>query len=152
MRYDVIAGNPPFGNLHLKIIDSAICHIDDGGTGCFIHPARWYEDPQAKYKRNSDLIKFKGIVEDIIQEAHKRCKFGVSLCLIADRTQFPDSIPESSACFCEILLQLLVFFGREGGELNRIAPIAITAVVRCAHAYVVGLPGCEIVDTDIGSF
>ena len=63
MRYDVIAGNPPFGNLHLKIIDSAIHHIDDGGTGCFIHPARWYEEPQAKYKRNSDLIKFKGIVD-----------------------------------------------------------------------------------------
>lgn len=63
MRYDVIAGNPPFGNLHLKIIDSAIHHIDVGGTGCFIHPARWYEEPQAKYKRNSDLIKFKGIVD-----------------------------------------------------------------------------------------
>lgn len=63
MRYDVIAGNPPFGDLHLKIIDSATRHIVDGGTGCFIHPARWYEDPQAKYKRNSDQVKFKGIVD-----------------------------------------------------------------------------------------
>lgn len=63
MIYDVIEGNPPFGDLHLKIIDSAICHIDDGGKGCFIHPARWYEDPQAKYKRNSDKVKFKGIVD-----------------------------------------------------------------------------------------
>ena len=63
MRYDVISGNPPFGDLHLKIIDSAICHIDDGGTACFIHPARWYEDPQAKYKRNSDQAKFKGIID-----------------------------------------------------------------------------------------
>ena len=39
MRYDVIAGNPPFGNLHLKIIDNVLPHIDEGGTGCFIHPA-----------------------------------------------------------------------------------------------------------------
>lgn len=63
MRFSTIAGNPPFGNLHLKIIDNVLPLIDDGGTGCFIHPARWYEDPQAKYKRNSDLVKYNGIVE-----------------------------------------------------------------------------------------
>lgn len=63
MRFSTIAGNPPFGNLHLKIIDKVLPLIEDGGTGCFIHPARWYEDPQATYKKNSDQVKFKGIVQ-----------------------------------------------------------------------------------------
>ena len=63
MRYDVIAGNPPFGHLHLKVIDAAIPHIAEDGTGCFIHPARWYEDPHAKHKKTSDQVKFKGVVD-----------------------------------------------------------------------------------------
>ena len=63
MQFATTVGNPPFGNLHLKIIDSVIPHIADDGTGCFIHPARWYEDPLAKYKKNSDQVKFKRIVE-----------------------------------------------------------------------------------------
>jgi hypothetical protein len=47
----------------LKIIDSIIPHIAEDGEGCFIHPARWYEDPLAKYKKNSDQVKFKRIVD-----------------------------------------------------------------------------------------
>lgn len=63
MRFSTITGNPPFGNLHLKIIDKVLPLIDDGGSGCFIHPARWYEDPQAIYKKHSDQVKFKEIIE-----------------------------------------------------------------------------------------
>ena len=63
MRYSVVVGNPPFGNLHLKIIDGVIPQMEEDGTGCFIHPARWFEDPVAKYKRDSDRFKFKGIVD-----------------------------------------------------------------------------------------
>lgn len=59
MRFSTIAGMPPFGNLHLKIIDKVLPLIEDGGSGCFIHPARWYEDPQATYKKNSDQVKFR---------------------------------------------------------------------------------------------
>lgn len=63
MRYAVAMGNPPFGNIHLKIIDGVIPHMEEDGTGCFIHPARWFEDPVARFKRDSDQGKFKGIVD-----------------------------------------------------------------------------------------
>lgn len=62
MLYSVTVGNPPFKkNLHLKIINSIIPHID--GIGCFIHPARWFEDPLAGDKKNADKVKFKSIVD-----------------------------------------------------------------------------------------
>lgn len=64
MRYAVAMGNPPYNkNLHLKIIDGVIPHMEEDGTGCFVHPARWLEDPVADYKRNPDRLKFKGIVD-----------------------------------------------------------------------------------------
>ena len=47
----------------MKIIDTVLPQMEEDGAGCFIHPARWYEDPQARYKRNSDRVKFKGIVD-----------------------------------------------------------------------------------------
>lgn len=63
MQYAAVVGNPPFKkNLHLHIINSIIPHIDNG-VSCFIHPARWFEDPLAGYKKGSDKIKFKGIVD-----------------------------------------------------------------------------------------
>ena len=63
MKFAIVVGNPPFGSLHLKVIDSVIPRLENGGAGCFIHPARWLEDPLAELKRNSDRIKFKGIVD-----------------------------------------------------------------------------------------
>ena len=63
MRFAVVVGNPPFGNIHLKIIDCVIPKMKKDGMGCFIHPARWFEDPLAEYKRDSDKAKFKGIVD-----------------------------------------------------------------------------------------
>lgn len=64
MRYSLAVGNPPYNkNLHLKIIDSVIPHLEEDGTGCFVHPARWLEDPAAGYKRNPDRLQFKGIVD-----------------------------------------------------------------------------------------
>ena len=63
MQYAVAVGNPPFKkNLHLKIISSIIPLIDNG-VSCFIHPARWFEDPLEGYKKNSDKIRFRGIFD-----------------------------------------------------------------------------------------
>ena len=83
MQYATILGNPPFGDQHLKIIDSAIPHIMEDGEGCFIHPARWYEDPLAKYKKNSDRVKFKGIIDrledvKIIETPEVVATFGIT--------------------------------------------------------------------------
>lgn len=63
MRFNAAIGNPPFGNLHLKIIEGIIPRMEEDGMGCFIHPARWFEDPVARFKRDSDQGKFKGIVD-----------------------------------------------------------------------------------------
>ena len=64
MKFSCILGNPPYmGNLHLKIINTVINHLTEDGIASFIHPARWLEDPLAKYKKGADKVKFKNIVE-----------------------------------------------------------------------------------------
>ena len=51
------------GNLHLKIINTVINHLTEDGVASFIHPARWLQDPLAEYKKGSDKVKFKNIVD-----------------------------------------------------------------------------------------
>ena len=64
MKFSCILGNPPYmGNLHLKIINTVINHLTEDGVASFIHPARWLQDPLAEYKKGSDKVKFKNIVE-----------------------------------------------------------------------------------------
>ena len=64
MKFSCILGNPPYDkNLHLKIINTVINHLTEDGTASFIHPARWYEDPLAEYKKGTDKVKFKNIVD-----------------------------------------------------------------------------------------
>ena len=85
MKYDVTVGNPPFSrSLHLKIIDAVIPQMEEDGVGCFVHPARWLEDPLAKYKKNPDRSKFKGIVEKlddvkIIDNKTANTQFGITV-------------------------------------------------------------------------
>lgn len=52
MKFDHIIMNPPYcRNLHLKILNEAICYSDDIVN---LSPIRWLQDPLAERKRNSD--------------------------------------------------------------------------------------------------
>ena len=83
MKFSCILGNPPYDkNLHLKIINTVINHLTEDGTASFIHPARWYEDPLAEYKKGTDKVKFKNIVDrlddvKIIDTKTANTKFGI---------------------------------------------------------------------------
>ena len=59
MKFDHIIINPPYcRNLHLKILNEAICYSDDIVN---LSPIRWLQDPLAERKRNSDFNKFENI-------------------------------------------------------------------------------------------
>ena len=59
MKFDHIIMNPPYcRNLHLKILNEAICYSDDIVN---LSPIRWLQDPLAEYKKNSDWKKFENI-------------------------------------------------------------------------------------------
>lgn len=81
MLFAIAIGNPPFKkNLHLQVINSVIPHIDNG---CFIHPARWFEDPLTGYKNRTDKVKFKDVVDrledvKIIDKKNANKKFGIT--------------------------------------------------------------------------
>ena len=83
MNFDIIVGNPPYsGNLHLKIINTVINHLTEDGVASFIHPARWLQDPLAEYKKSSDKVRFKNIVErlddvKVIDTRTINTKFGI---------------------------------------------------------------------------
>ena len=63
MKFDHIIMNPPYcRNLHLKILNEAICYSDDIVN---LSPIRWLQDPLAEYKKNSDWKKFKDIRDHI---------------------------------------------------------------------------------------
>ena len=60
MKFDVAIMNPPYdGNLHLKILEKVIPIADKVVN---ISPARWLQDPLAKYKKNSDYNKFENSI------------------------------------------------------------------------------------------
>ena len=82
MKFDHIIMNPPYcRNLHLKILNEAICYSDDIVN---LSPIRWLQDPLAEYKRNSDFKKFTEIREriesiEIIKVTDVENLFGISL-------------------------------------------------------------------------
>ena len=67
-KYDLMIGNPPYDrSLHLKIIEAAIKHLTDDGKACYIHPARWIQDPLWKIKKNSDHKKYNNSILSYLQ-------------------------------------------------------------------------------------
>ena len=65
MKFTVAIMNPPYdGNLHLKILEKVIPIADKVVN---ISPARWLQDPLAKYKKNSDYNKFENSISKKIE-------------------------------------------------------------------------------------
>ena len=63
MKFDHIIMNPPYcRNLHLKILNEAICYSDDIVN---LSPIRWLQDPLAEIKKCSDFKKFENIRDHI---------------------------------------------------------------------------------------
>ena len=59
MKFDHIIMNPPYcRNLHLKILNEAICYSDDIVN---LSPIRWLQDPLAEHKKSSDFKKFANV-------------------------------------------------------------------------------------------
>ena len=55
-KFNCCIMNPPYnGNLHLQILEKVIPMADEVVN---ISPVRWLQDPLAKYKKNSDYIKY----------------------------------------------------------------------------------------------
>ena len=66
MKFDLIVGNPPYDrSLHLKILEHL---LPFGKEIVWISPVRWLQDPLAKYKKTSDLLKYKDTILTKLKE------------------------------------------------------------------------------------
>lgn len=66
MKFDLIVGNPPYDrSLHLKILEHL---LPFGKEIVWISPVRWLQDPLAKYKKNSDMLKYKDTILTKLKE------------------------------------------------------------------------------------
>lgn len=66
MKFDLIIANPPYcRSLHLKIMEYA---MHSAKEIVWISPVRWLQDPLAKYKKNSDMLKYKDTILTKLKE------------------------------------------------------------------------------------
>lgn len=71
LKFDYIFMNPPYDkNLHLKIVEQSIPMLSDDGILVNLSPIRWLQDPLAKYKKGSDLNRFKESVAKHLIDLH----------------------------------------------------------------------------------
>ena len=82
MKFDHIIMNPPYcRNLHLKILNEAICYSDDIVN---LSPIRWLQDPIADRKKCSDFKKFVNVREhiesiDIVSSSEAHDAFSIEI-------------------------------------------------------------------------
>jgi len=82
MKFDLIVGNPPYDrSLHLKILERL---LPFGKEIVWISPVRWLQDPLAKYKKTSDLLKYKDTILTRLKEVE--VVSAKALCDIFERT------------------------------------------------------------------
>ena len=67
-KWDFIIANPPYGKLHLKILDILVTNFYESSNIVSLQPIRWLQDPNAKEKVNSDFNKFKTTIVDSITD------------------------------------------------------------------------------------
>lgn len=66
MKFDLIVGNPPYDrSLHLKILEHL---LQSANEIVWISPVRWLQDPLAKYKKNSDMLKYRDTILTKLRE------------------------------------------------------------------------------------
>jgi hypothetical protein len=69
LKFDVVVGNPPYGNLHLPILKKVVEHLADDGISITVQPARWLQDPLWPMKKANDAKRlrstFEGKIDDI---------------------------------------------------------------------------------------
>jgi hypothetical protein len=57
-KFDVIIGNPPYGDLHLPILKKCVNLLSDNGISITVQPIRWLQDPLWNIKKTSDAKKY----------------------------------------------------------------------------------------------
>lgn len=67
LKFDIIVANPPYGNLHLKIMKKAVEHLTENGMYLSIQPVRWLQDPLWRVKKTTDAKKMFEILNNKIE-------------------------------------------------------------------------------------
>jgi hypothetical protein len=63
LKFDIVVGNPPYGNLHLPILKKCVEHLTEDGVSITIQPVRWLQDPLWKLKKTTDAKKMQSTLD-----------------------------------------------------------------------------------------